>query len=83
MGFAQIGLGYIAMTFGIARVAALEASLINMVEPVLNPIWVFIFLGENPGGWAVLGGGIIVVAVATRILLSERGRIAEAAVPAT
>ncbi|MCA9825179.1 MAG: DMT family transporter [Dehalococcoidia bacterium] len=80
MGFVQIGLGYIAMAYGIARVAALEASLINMVEPVLNPVWVFIFLGENPGGWAVLGGGIIVAAVTSRILLGERGRRPGAAV---
>ncbi len=83
MGFAQIGLGYIAMTYGIARVAALETSLVNMVEPVLNPVWVFIFLGENPGGWAILGGAIIVTAVATRILLSERGRVPGAVVPVT
>jgi drug/metabolite transporter (DMT)-like permease len=83
MGFLQIGLGYIAMTYGIARVVALEASLINMIEPVLNPVWVFIFLGENPGGWAVLGGAIIVVAVAVRIMLSERGRVPEAVVPVT
>ncbi len=83
MGFAQIGLGYIAMTYGIARVAALEASLVNMVEPVLNPVWVFIFLGENPGGWAVLGGAIIIVAVAARILVGERGRMPGAVVPVT
>ena len=72
MGIVQIGFGYVAMTYGIARVAALEASLINMVEPVLNPVWVFIFLGENPGAWAVLGGAIIVAAVAGRIVAAAR-----------
>lgn len=72
MGIVQIGLGYVAMTYGIARVAALEASLINMIEPVLNPVWVFIFLAENPGGWAILGGAIIVAAVGGRILAMGR-----------
>jgi drug/metabolite transporter (DMT)-like permease len=72
MGIVQVGFGYVAMTYGIARVAALEASLINMVEPVLNPVWVFIFLGENPGGWAILGGVIIVTAVSVRILAAGR-----------
>ena len=72
MGILQVGLGYVAITFGIARVAALEASLLNMIEPVLNPVWVFIFLGENPGGWAILGGAIIISAVGGRILATGR-----------
>jgi drug/metabolite transporter (DMT)-like permease len=72
MGIVQVGLGYVAITFGIARVAALEASLLNMIEPVLNPVWVFIFLGENPGGWAILGGAIIISAVGGRILATGR-----------
>lgn len=72
MGVVQIGLGYVALTYGVARVDALEAALVNMIEPVLNPAWVWLFLGENPGGLAILGGAIIVAAIGVRTWLTER-----------
>ena len=72
LGVVQIGIAYAVFTFGIARVGALEASLIGMLEPVLNPIWVLIVLDERPGWWAVVGGAIIISAVAGRTWLSER-----------
>ena len=74
LGVFQIGLAYAFFGFGIARVAALEASLIGMLEPVLNPVWVFAFLGERPGWWAVLGGLVIIAAVTVRTVAAERGR---------
>lgn len=74
LGVVQIGFAYLLFGFGVAHVQALEASLIGMLEPVLNPVWVFIFLGETPGWWAVLGGAIIVAAVSARTAVSERGR---------
>lgn len=74
LGLIQIGLAYVLFGFGIAHVQALEASLIGMLEPVLNPVWVFIFLGETPGWWAVLGGAVIIVAVGVRTLIAERRR---------
>jgi drug/metabolite transporter (DMT)-like permease len=74
LGIVQIGLAYVLFGFGIAHIAALEATLIGMLEPVLNPIWVFIFLGETPGWWAVAGGLVIVAAVTSRTLISERRR---------
>ncbi len=74
LGIIQIGFAYILFGFGIAHIAALEATLIGMLEPVLNPIWVFVFLGETPGWWAVLGGAIIIAAVTSRTLISERRR---------
>ena len=74
LGVVQIGIAYLLFGYGVAHVQALEASLIGMLEPVLNPVWVFLFLGETPGWWAVLGGAIIVAAVAARTLATERGR---------
>jgi len=81
LGVLQIGLAYVFFGYGIARVQALEASLIGMLEPVLNPVWVFFFLGETPGWWAVAGGAVIVGAVTARTALAERerGRAAAAA----
>jgi drug/metabolite transporter (DMT)-like permease len=38
-------------------------SLIGAVEPLLNPVWVFIFDGEHPGPWALVGGIIVIVTI--------------------
>ncbi len=72
LGIFQIGIAYIVFNYGIARVASLEASLLGMVEPVLNPLWVFLVLGELPGIWASLGGTIILGALAVRTVVTER-----------
>lgn len=74
LGVVQIGFAYLLFGYGVAYVQALEASLIGMLEPVLNPVWVFLFLGETPGWWAVLGGAIIVTAVAARTFATEKGK---------
>lgn len=75
LGIIQIGLAYVLFSYGIARVRAVEALLIGMIEPVLNPVWVFIVLGEAPGWWAVVGGAVIVAAVAGRTIASERRQV--------
>jgi len=74
LGVIQIGLAYVLFGFGMAHVQALEASLIGMLEPVLNPVWVFIVLGETPGWWAVFGGAVIITAVTARTIATERRR---------
>jgi drug/metabolite transporter, DME family len=64
LGFVQIGLAYTLFTRGVERgVRSLDASLVGYVEPLSNPLWVFIFLGERPSNWAILGGTIIITAV--------------------
>jgi drug/metabolite transporter, DME family len=76
LGVIQIGLAYTLFTVAMARgVRSLDAGIIGYVEPVLNPIWVFLVLGEQPSGWALLGGSIIVVAVVCHTLIeAKRGR---------
>lgn len=64
LGIFQIGIAYVLFTDGIAKgVRSLDASVIGFVEPLLNPIWVFLVIGEKPSGWAILGGVIILSAV--------------------
>jgi len=64
LGVIQIGLAYALFTVAMARgVRSLDAGIIGYAEPVLNPIWVFLVLGEKPSQWAVLGGAIIIAAV--------------------
>src|SRR2546423_1675533 len=52
LGIVQLGLAYWLFGRGVRLVPAAEASLISMLEPVLNPVWVAIFWGEKPSPWA-------------------------------
>ncbi len=64
LGVVQIGVAYTLFTLGMARgVRSLDAGIASYIEPVLNPVWVFLFLGERPSGWAIMGGAIIIAAV--------------------
>jgi len=75
LGVVQIGIAYTLFTFGMARgVRSLDAGIICYIEPVLNPVWVFLVLGERPSGWALLGGIIIIAAVISHMLLDARGK---------
>ncbi len=72
LGILQIGIPYILFTRGIKFVRALDASLIAMLEPVLNPVWVFLFVGESPSLYTVTGGLIILAAVALQSVFTTR-----------
>lgn len=76
LGIFQIGLAYVLFTKGIAAgVRSLDASIVGFIEPLLNPVWVFLFLGERPSVWAITGGIIIISAVALHTFLNSRSRI--------
>lgn len=66
LGTVQLGLSYILYSIAIKEVTALEAILIPIIEPILNPIWVFLAIGEAPGKWAFIGGAIILASVTLR-----------------
>jgi drug/metabolite transporter (DMT)-like permease len=66
LGVFQLGLPYILYGIAIKRVTALEAMLIPMLEPILNPIWVALVRQEIPGPWSLAGGALVLVAVAIR-----------------
>lgn len=72
LGVVQLGLPYILYSKAIKHVTALEATLIPIIEPILNPVWVFLALGETPGKWAVIGGIVVIVVVTGRCLISIR-----------
>lgn len=66
MGCVQIALPYVLFSYGLKRVASVEGSLLALVEPLLNPVWVVLFVGEQPSRATLAGGLLIVVALATR-----------------
>lgn len=72
LGVFQLGLAYVFLTRAIPRVRALEASLFLMVEPVLNPVWAWLVHGEQPSGWAVAGGAVILGATLGKALHEAR-----------
>jgi DME family drug/metabolite transporter len=73
LGVVQIGIAYTLFTLGMARgVRSLDAAIVGYIEPVLNPIWVFLFLGERPSTWALAGGAIIIAAVASHTIWGAR-----------
>jgi drug/metabolite transporter, DME family len=59
LGVFQIAVAYVLVTSALRHIAALEASLILLIEPVFNPVWAWLVQGEQPGPWALLGGAII------------------------
>lgn len=68
LGVFQLGFSYIFFAKGIKHVSALEGILIPVLEPLLNPVWVFIFIGEKPTLYALIGGAIVLSAVLVRSL---------------
>jgi drug/metabolite transporter (DMT)-like permease len=66
LGAVQLGLPYVLYATAIKSVTALEATLIPLLEPVLNPLWVMLALGERPGPWAIVGGALVLAAVLGR-----------------
>jgi len=74
LGVVQMGVSYILFVKGLTAVPAAEASLIGMLEPMFNPLWAFLGLGEKPTPWALLGGAIVLLAVAGRTIQASRSR---------
>jgi len=72
LGTVQMGLTFLLFTNAIKHVPALEANLISTLEPVLNPIWVFLFIGEEPGRFALIGGVIVLAGVALNAISGAR-----------
>jgi drug/metabolite transporter (DMT)-like permease len=70
LGVLQIGLAAVFFAYGIKRVSAVTANLIALIEPVFNPVWVFLVLGESPTAKAVLGGAVIIGSVTAASLVS-------------
>ena len=74
LGIVQIGVAYQLYAKAVRQVRALEASIIPIIEPVLNPVWVFLFLGEAPSVSAMIGGTIVLAAATVQGVLAARNR---------
>jgi drug/metabolite transporter (DMT)-like permease len=81
LGVIQIGCAYALFVSGLKYVTATEGSLIGMLEPVFNPVWVFLFIGERPGVFSILGGVTVLGAIAWRTLTAGTAVPEKVAVP--
>lgn len=72
LGLFQIGLAFALFSMGIKHIPALEANLVGTLEPILNPVWVFLFLGESMGHFALLGGLVVLLGVVVSAVGSAR-----------
>lgn len=74
LGIFQLGIPYILYAIAAKDCSPLACSLIGMLEPLLNPVWVFLFDGESPGPFALAGAAIVIAAVACWCVIENRNQ---------
>jgi drug/metabolite transporter (DMT)-like permease len=77
LGICQIGLGFVFLTVGARLIPAGEVALITLLEIVLGPLWVWLFLSERPSTATLAGGAVVLAAV----LFQARGETAAPVLP--
>ncbi len=81
LGVVQLTIPYLLYSLAIRHVRALDASIISIIEPILNPIWVMFATSERPTYWSIVGGAIVLATSLTRSLLASRSVPAETLPP--
>ena len=79
LGSFQLGVSYVLFSHGLRHVTALRAILLGLVEPLLNPLWVWLGSGESPSAWTIAGGAVIIVCLAVESLTRREPRSFEPA----
>lgn len=74
-----MGIPYVLYAIAAKDCSPLACSLIGMLEPLLNPVWVFLFDGERPGFFAFIGGVIVIAAVTVWCIAENKSQQAESA----
>jgi len=65
-GIVQMGLPYVLFARSLRHVTSQEATLIGLLEPLLMPLWVWLFVGEIPASWTLAGGALILAGLVAR-----------------
>ncbi len=81
LGVFQIGVAFILFTTAIKHLPAIQATLISTLEPVLNPVWVLLFVGEEPGLFAMFGAVVVLGGIAINAIGSSRAEPQPAPTP--
>jgi drug/metabolite transporter (DMT)-like permease len=72
LGLVQLGLSYLLYSYAVRHVPALQIVLLTMLEPLLNPVWVYLATGETPGLLALIGGAVVLLMVVMHAVLKNR-----------
>lgn len=80
-GMGEQGLGLLLFTYGVRHIPAVEVALIGLLESILAPLWVWIFIHEEPGPQTLVGAAIVVTALLINIFADRRS--AEPVTPPT
>jgi DME family drug/metabolite transporter len=81
LGIFQIGIAYLLFNAGMRHLTATASVVVGTLEAVLNPVWVFLGLGERPSPWALLGGAVVVGVIAWYGLAGPREEAKGAVIP--
>jgi drug/metabolite transporter (DMT)-like permease len=71
LGSIQLAIPYLFYSQAIRHVRALDASIISIIEPILNPIWVMLATNEHPSLWSIVGGSVVLATSLTRSLVAS------------
>ena len=82
LGVVQLGIPYVLYGIAVRLCTPLTCSLIGMLEPLFNPLWVLLFVGERPGVWALVGGVIVLGAVCAWMLSNAAAATRQQEAPA-
>ena len=63
---------YVFFYAGRKKVTSIDASIFSLIEPLLNPIWVFILIGEKPSYYAIAGMVLILSAQVLNAILESK-----------
>lgn len=74
LGFLQMGMGYIFFLLAVDKCPALLCSLLGALEPLLSPLWVFLFTGEKPGIFALIGGVVVIAVVSSCMAIKDSNK---------
>lgn len=74
LGIFQIGIAYLLFNAGMAHLSATAAVVVGSLEAVLNPVWVFLGVGERPSSWALAGGGLVLGVIVWYGLSGQRAK---------
>ncbi|MCW5891548.1 MAG: DMT family transporter [bacterium] len=76
LGVVQVGLAYVCLAHALRHLPAFEVSLLLLLEPALNPLWVWLVLGEQPGPLALAGGALLIAATGWHVRADSRAAAA-------
>ena len=73
-GILQLGVPYVIYAYASKYVSAVQTSLIITLEPILNPVWVFLATGELPSMLSPAGGLIVIASISASYMIRDRKR---------